>query len=217
MGPQKGSNTMSQGNFLDGGRELEILRQKDPLIGSLISRLITGVNRTAQNSGVGSMGELEAPPPVDSTSVQGTYDANTNTLTAPGEILHAVHTHNAPLNRGIQYITEIDTDPGFPNPHPIDTGSSRTVVGVSLPTKNGSGQTAGYYLRVTAQMPGSIPSQPTVFGGLKGPTKIVMTGSTDMALLPSQSGGTARPGQGGKGIGPVVARGPVGGPKRKLT
>jgi hypothetical protein len=207
---------MSQGNKLDGGRELEILRQKDGLVGSLISRVITGINLTAKNASVGSMGELEAPAPVDSTSVSGTYDSGTNTLTVPGEILHAVHTHNAPITRGIQYVTEIDTDPGFPNPHPIDHGSSRSVF-TTLPTKNGSGATQGYYLRVTAQYPGSVPSEPTVYGGVRGPTKIVMTGTTDMALQSSQSGGTARPGQGGKGIGPVVARGPVGGPKRNLT
>jgi hypothetical protein len=162
------------------------------------------------------MGELEAPNPVDSTSVSGTYNASTNTLTAPGEFLHAVHTHNAPLTRGIQYITEIDTDPGFPNPHPIDGGSSRTVFS-TLPTNSSANSPQAYYLRVTPQYPGSVPGRPTVFGGVKAPTKIVMSGSTTADLLPSQSGGTARPGQGGKGLGPIPARPPVGGPKRKLT
>jgi hypothetical protein len=163
------------------------------------------------------MGELDAPAPVDSTSVSGSYDAGTNTTTVNGEVLHFVHTHNAPVNRNIKYITEIDTDPGFPNPHPIKETSSRSGF-TFLPTKDSTGMnTHSYYLRVVSQYPGSIPSTPTVFGGVNGPTKIVMTGSSQVDILPSQSGGTARPGQGGKGIGPVVARGPVGGPKRKLT
>src|SRR5215475_276355 len=100
---------MSQGAKLDGGRELEILRQKEPLIGQLLQRVIAGVNQLAKNVSAGSMGELDAPPPVDSTAVSGTYDASTNTTTVNGEVLHFVHTHNSPLNRNIKYITEIDT------------------------------------------------------------------------------------------------------------
>ena len=162
------------------------------------------------------MGELEAPAPVDSTSVSGSYDAGSNTTTVNGEVLHFVHTHNAPVNRSIKYVTEIDNDPGFPNPHPIHETSSRSGF-IFLPTKDASGNTHSFYLRTTVQYPGSVPSRPTVFGGLKGPTKIVMTGSSQVDILPSQSGGTARPGQGGKGLGPIPARPPVGGPKRKLT
>jgi hypothetical protein len=208
---------MSQGNKLDGGRELEILRQKDGLVGSLISRVIAGVNQLAKNVSAGSMGELEAPAPVDSTQVAGSYDSGSNTLTATSGILHWVHTHNAPITRGIQYVTEVDTDPGFPNPHPIDSGSSRSGFH-PMPKFQDDGITVQpLYLRVTPQYPGSVPGEPTVFGGNRNPIKIVMGGTSGMTLLSSQSGGTARPGQGGKGIGPVVARGPVGGPKRNLT
>jgi hypothetical protein len=208
---------MSQGNNLDGGRELEILRQHSPLVGSLISRLIEGINQTAKNAGVGSKGELEAPNPVNSVSVKGNLNPATNTLTVPNgsEILHWVHTHNAAINRGIQYITEIDTDPAFPNPHPIDGGTSRSGFH-PLPTMDDNGTVVNYYLRVTPQMPGSVPGKPTVFGGVNGPTKINFSGTTKMSLLPSQVGGTARPGQGGKGLGPVLSRGPVGGPKRTV-
>jgi hypothetical protein len=198
---------------LNGGRELEIVRQKDPFTGSLLQRTIDGVNRLAHNLGAGVIGPAPAPPPVESTQVKGTL--SNNVLTAPGEILHFVHTHNAPIQRGIQYVTEIDVDPNFPNPHPIDTGSSRSGF-VHLPTKDDSNNPVGYYLRVTAQMPGGHPAKPTVFGGVQGPTKIVMGGSTSMSLLPSQSGGTAKPGQGGQGLGKIQSRGPVGGPKRNL-
>jgi hypothetical protein len=201
-----------QGTQLDGTRELAILRQQNPLLGNLISRVIDGVNRLARNTAASPLGELPAPPPVDSTQVQGTLSGNV--LTVPGEIVHFVHTHNVPLQRGIRYITEIDTTPNFTNAHPIDTGSSRSGF-VTLPTKNG-GVTVKYYLRVTPQLPGSGPAKPTVFGGLGGPTAIELSGTTDMALLPSQSAGTAKPGQGGQGLGAVVFRGPVGGPKRSL-
>jgi len=136
-------------------------------------------------------------------------------LTAPGEILHFVHTHNVPLNRGIRYITEIDTDPSFPSPHPVHETTSRSGF-VHLPALNDSGVAVGYYLRVTAQYPGSKPTRPVVFGGLQGPTKILMTGTTQMTLLQSQAAGTAKPGQGGQGLGATRSRGQVGGPKRQL-
>lgn len=202
------------GSQIDGGRELINLRMSNPLWGNLIGRLIDGVNRLAGNLAASPIGELPAPPPVNSTSVAGTLSSNV--LTAPGEILHFVHTHNVPLNRGIQYLTEISAnDPSFSNPHPIDTGSSRSGF-VTLPTNDSSSTLVNYYLRVTAQYHGSAPSKPIVFGGLQGPTAIQMGGTTSMTLLPSQAAGTARPSQGGKGLGPVVYRGPVGGPKRVL-
>lgn len=197
----------------DGGRELEIIRQRDPFLGSLLQKIIDAGNRTATNAGVSSLGELPAPAPVDSTSVQGTIVDNV--LTAPGEILHFVHTHNSPLQRGIRYVTEIDTDPSFPNPHPLHETTSRSG-SIALPANDNGGNPVAYYLRVTPQMPGSAPQTPTVFGGLQNPTKILLTGSTRMTLLPSQAAGTARPGQGGQGLGRVQSRPAIGGPKRSL-
>jgi hypothetical protein len=205
---------MPQGTQFDGGRELAILRQRDPLQGNLLQRLIDAVNRGFKVANVSVSGELPAPPPVDSIAVKGTM--TDGVLTAPGELLHFVHTHNVPLNRGIQYITEVDTDPSFPAPHPIDTGSSRSGF-VTLPTKLDDGiTTTNYYLRVTPQLHGSAPAKPTVFGGLQGPIPIQMSGTTSATLLTSQAGGTAKPGQGGQGLGAVAVRGPVGGPKREF-
>jgi len=180
-----------------------------------LQRTIDGMNRLAKNLGAGVIGPTTAPPPVDSTEVKGTLNTSTNTLTVPGEILHFVHTHNTPLERGIQYVTEISTDPHFSNPHPVDTGSSRSGF-VHLPTMDDSSTPVAYFLRVTPQYHGSAPQTPTVFGGVNGPTKIIMGGSTSMSLLSSQSGGTAAPFQGGQGLGAVQARGPIGGPKRNL-
>jgi hypothetical protein len=206
---------MPSGTQFDGGRELAILRQTSPLVGNLLTRLIEGLNRGLRYAGVSAAGELPAPPPVDSIAVKGTLLGNV--LTTPGELLHFVHTHNVPLNRGIHYITEIDTSPNFPAPHQILDTTSRSGF-VTLPTNTDSeASVVNYYLRVTAQYPGSKPSAPTVFGGLQGPTAINMSGGTSATLLPSQAGGTAKPGQGGQGLGALPARGPVGGPKRNLN
>lgn len=204
---------MGQGVQIDGGRELEILSQEFPLAGSFGRRIIEAVNRLAQTIGASATGLLPAPPPVDSTDVSGSYDATTNTMTVNGEVLHAVHTHNVPINRGIQYVTEVADNPNFTNAHPIDIGSSRSVF-AHLPANDANNVPIGYYMRTTAQYPGSQPSQPTVFGGLQGPTKILMTGTSRVSLLTSQAGGTARPGQHGQGLGEVLARAAVGGPKR---
>lgn len=204
---------MTQSSQLDGGRELEIVRQRDPFLGAFLQRIIDSVNRFAKNAGVGAIGPIPAPAPVDNTQVKGTLTSNV--LTAPGEILHWVHEHNAPLQRGIQYVTEIATDAGFSNAHPVDAGSSRSGF-VTLPTNDDLGNPVGYYLRVMAQMPGGVPSSPTVYGGLQGPTKIVMGGTTNMTLLTSQSGGTAAPGQGGQALGRFSSRPAVGGPKRNV-
>ena len=203
---------MPQGVALDGGRELAVLRQNDPLQGTLIGRIIDALNRLATNVAASPNGELPPPEPVDLITVKGTLAGNT--LTAPGEILHFVHTHNAPINRGIHYITEASAnDPNFSNPHQILDTTSRSGF-VHLPANDDTNTPVAYYVRVTAQYPGSGPTRPTVYGGLQGATKILMTGTTSMSLLTSQSGGTAKPGQGGQGLGVVRSRGSVGGPKR---
>lgn len=207
---------MPQGTKLDLGRLLAQLRPRDPFTAEALQHLQDAVNRLADSTAASPIGELPPPPPVDSISVKGTLV--NNVLTAPGEILHVVHTHNAPINRNIRYLTEIDTDPSFPAPHQILDTTSRSGF-VHLPANDDANQPVAYYLRVTPQYPGSTPARPTVYGGSQGPTQILMTGTTRMSLLPSQAGGTARPGQGGFGLGPVRSRGPVGpvgGPKRQL-
>jgi hypothetical protein len=205
---------VSQGAKLDGGRELEIIRQQYPLHGALIQRIIDAVNKGLDNLG-GAVGETSPPQPVDSTEVKGTLNTSTNVLTVSGEILHFVHTHNAPIQRGIRYLTEVDTDPNFTNAHAILDTTSRSGV-ANLPTNDDDNNPVNYYLRVTPQLPGSAPQKPTVFGGVRGPTAIQFSGTTQMSLLGSQASGTARPGQTGKGLGPVQSRAPVGGPKRNF-
>jgi hypothetical protein len=205
---------------LDGGRELTFLSQKDPYLGSLLQRMIDSVNHLAKNSAVGAVGKLSPPDPVNDINVQGDFDSGTNTLTVPSEILHFTLTHNAPVQKGVRYFSEISTDPDFRQPHVIDHGTSRTGF-VHLPELDGDGNAHTYYMRSYPQYAGSDPQKPTVYGGLHAATKIVMNGGagtgSKMNLLGSTGSGTASPNgqQGGKGLGVVLNR-PAPGPKRNL-
>lgn len=200
---------------LSGGRALAHVTQKDALTGDLLQKIIQAINSLADNTGAAAVGKLPPPDPIDSHQVQGAYDSETNTTTVSGETLHFTLTHNSALKKGVNYISEIDTDPNFSRPHPIDHGTSRTGF-VNLPALDNDGADQVYYLRTLAQYPGSNPNKPTVFGGVNGPTKIKMTGTSRASLLPAQGSGTAANGQqGGKGMGVVLNR-PAPGPKRNL-
>ncbi len=200
---------------LNGGRELAMVTQEHALLGSLLQKIITAINTTAQNASVSSVGKLPPPPPIDTHDLQGSYDATTNTFTAPGEILHYTLVHNQSIRKGVQYLSEISTDPNFSSPHPIDHGASRSAF-VNLPAMDNDGNQQVYYLRSLSQYHGSNPSEKTVFGGQNGPIKIVMTGSNKGTLLQGQGSGTAKNGQqGGRGLGTVLTR-PAPGPQRNL-
>ena len=200
---------------LQGGRELPYLSMRDSYLGSLLQRIIAAVNQTAKNAAVSSVGKVPPPNPVDSINVLGTQSGNT--VTCPGEILHFTLTHNQAVSRGVQYVSEVDTDPSFPQPHIIDHGCSRSGF-LTLPTLTGAGNTKNtYYLRSYAQYHGSDPCKPTVFGGLGGALQIQMNGTNVGVPLPSTGSGTASPTgqQGGHGLGIVLDR-PAPGPKRSV-
>ena len=209
---------MSQSKFglLFGGQELNKLNQKDSDLGTLFTRIINAVNNVAKNASIAAVGKLPSPPPVDGINVQGTLSTNGATLTAPSEMLHWTLTHNQAIQKGIQYITEIDTNPNFTQPHVYDHGASRSGF-MFLPTKDSNNVTQTYYMRSYAQYHGSDPAKPTVFGGFNSATQIVMTGSSKTTLLPSTGSGTASPTgqQGAKGLGTVLNR-PSPAPKRKV-
>jgi len=200
---------------LQGGRELPYLSMRDSYLGSILQRIIAAVNQTAKNAAVSSVGKVPPPNPVDSINVLGTQSGNT--VTCPGEILHFTLTHNQAVSRGVQYVSEVDTDPSFPQPHIIDHGCSRSGF-LTLPTLTGAGNTKNtYYLRSYAQYHGSDPCKPTVFGGLGGALQIQMNGTNVGVPLPSTGSGTASPTgqQGGHGLGIVLDR-PAPGPKRSV-
>jgi hypothetical protein len=191
---------------LDGGEFLADLLNKDVRHGMLLQRIIKAVNSVAQASGVAPVGHVAAPTPPDSISVA-----------TAGELVHVSLTHNAPVNRGIHYFTEISSNPAFNQPIVHDHGTSRTPPPFSLPTKDGNGNTMQYYVRSYSQYPGSAPSAPVVHGGIGSPTPITMGGSTQLTLLPSSGSGTA-PSNGqsaGQGFGKQSSR-PGVGPKRTV-
>jgi hypothetical protein len=205
---------------LTGGRELNYLTQKDNYLGSFLSRVVEAVNTLATNAGVAAVGKTSPPPKIDSITVQGVQ--NGNVIVCPSEILHHVLVHNQSVNKGINYFSEVDTSPSFPNPHVIPHGPSRssfiTLPTFATPTAAANAQPTNYYLRSYAQNPGSDPSEPTVLGNIGGEIAIQMTGMSVTQLLPSTGSGTASPqgGQGGAGLGKVLTR-PAPQSKRQLV
>lgn len=192
---------------LDGGEFLADMIQKDVRGGMLFQKIITGLNRTARAVGVAPVGEVAPPSSPDSISVaQG------------GEMLHVSINHNAQINRGVNYFTEIATDPAFSNIVATHYhGPSRTSPPFNLPTKDNNGDTYAYHARSYAQYPGGKPSAPVVHGGAGSPTPITMGGSTQFSLLPSTGSGTS-PANGqsaGQGFGKQFTR-PATGPKRSV-
>lgn len=210
---------MSQGanEQLEGGRELVYVTQRDVYAGNLFNRIITACNTLAKNAGVSSVGKISPPPPIDGLTVAGSVPVNGVVTVPNSEILHWTIQHNQSVNKGIKYISEVDVDPSFPQPHQHFHDSSRSGF-LSLPTKDSAGNTQTYYLRSQAQYPGSDPTVPSVYGGLSGPYGIQLGGTSQMDLLPSTGSGTASPSgqQGGHGLGTVLTRRPPG-PKRQST
>jgi hypothetical protein len=192
---------------LDGGRFLAEINQKDSKMGALFQRIITAVNTLADNVAASPVGQNEPPSAPDSVAVK-----------ASGEMVHVSITHNAPVKRGVQYFTEIDTNPGFTKPIVIHHGASRTSHPFHLPTRDDGGTQHTWYFRSFAQYHGSPPSEKTVYGGASNPIGVTLTGTTNMTLLPSTGSGTAAPTgtQGGQGLGVFTQR-PALGPKRNVA
>lgn len=202
-------------SLLSGGQYLAKIQSIDPILGTLLKNIIKGVNTVSTNASVGAQGEVDAAPPLNAVNIKGTLSGDT--LTAPGEMLHLTLTHNAPVNKGIHYFTEVDTDPNFPQPHVFHMGASRTLT-TMLPANGDDTNPVTYYVRSYHSQPGSQPQKPQVFGGQNGAIKVRMTGSTNMSLLPSTGSGTAAANgtQGGSGFGKVLNR-PAPQPKRAIA
>src|SRR5271157_3247875 len=201
--------------ILEGSQELTAIQQKDFNNGNLLARIIDAVNGLARNVGVAAVGKLDPPTPIQSIQVSGTQ--NGNVITCPSEILHLTLNHTQEVNKGVQYIHEISTEPSFLAPHIIDTGCSRSLF-VHLPAQDNNGNPQPYYHRAYPQYPGSDPQKPTVLGGLANATQILMTGGSTPSkttLLSSTGSGTASATgtQGGHGLGKVLTR-PAPAPKR---
>jgi hypothetical protein len=185
------------GGQIDGGRELAMLEQKQPFLGSLFRTVINGINTLAKNTATSATGEIAAPKPPDSVTV------------APmGDNLHVVISHGGSIQRGIRYFTEVGVDdPKFAQPHVVDHGSARGGF-IALPTNISSGVPHNYYVRSYAQYLSSQPSSPTVVGGLSSPTAVQLTGTAiGTPLLSTGSGTASNTGQqGGAGLGKTQVR-----------
>lgn len=214
------------GGALDLGRELAELEQANPALGRVLRRLQEGVNTLAKNTSSSATGEVKPPPPPDAVAVSIPTKVNNSDSTlngqGGGEYMHITISHNSPIQRNIQYFSEIDTNPAFTQPIVVSHGSSRTSHPILLPTNTATPVLVDgaptpkvyapvpqtYYVRSYAQYPSSQPSSPTVVGGASSPTPFTLTGSTFMDLAAAKGSGTASNTgqQGGQGLGKIQQR-----------
>lgn len=192
-----------------GGRDLLAqIENESPKLGIFLRQfLIPAIETTAQNAGVSATGKIAAPAPPEAVNV-----------TSTGEFLQVTVNHAAPIQKGIQYITHISTNPTFTAPIIYDHGSSRCPPPVQLPTKDADGNTIDYYVRTAAQYPGSDPSAWTYHGGnASAPVAVNLGGTTQMTLQTGTGSGTGSSDgqQSAVGLGRTIFR-PAPGPKRAV-
>jgi len=191
-----------------GGNDLlQHSENENPKLGQYLRRYVKkAIETTALHAGVSPSGKIAAPPPPESINV-----------TTQGEYMQVTVNHSAAIQKGVQYITHVSTNPQFSTPIVHDHGSSRAPVPFTLPTKDGDGNPHNYYVRTIAQYPGSDPSQPTYYGGVS-PVAVTMGGTTQMTLLPGTGSGTgaANGQQSAVGLGKQIFR-PAPMPKRNVS
>ena len=165
---------------LAGNDLLSQIENEHPKLGQYLRRYVApAIQTVAQNAAVSPHGSLPAPDPPQSINV-----------TTSGELMQVTVNHTSPLQKGVQYLTHIATNPQFTNAIILDHGSSRNPPHINLPTKDGSGNTHNYYIGTIAQYPGSPPSAPTYYGG-SSPKPVTMGGTTQMDIQPGSGSGTA--------------------------
>jgi hypothetical protein len=173
----------------------------------LLTDLIDQIGNGFSQLGVQTSGKVQPPAPLENLSVV----ANNGTV-------HAVLTHNAPVNKTIRYFVEASAnDDSFAQPHVFDLGTSRSLF-TSLPNKDGNGATINWKFRAYSQYHGSDPSEALTLGGPFKPTPVNVGGSAQFTPLPSTGSGTA-PANGqraGQGLGVDFQR-PAIGPKRVVA
>lgn len=190
---------------LDGSSLLAKIRAQYPLLSLLFESHENAINLLATNTGTSATGTV--PPPDTPEAIN---------VAAGGGHAQIVVTHNSPVQRGVNYVTEYSTEPTFLQPHVLDHGCSRTGT-VSLPDKNANGDQYSYYFRSMAQYPGSKATLPVFHGTQTAPTAVHVGGTGQYDLIPSTGAGTALANgtQGGQGLGSVVFR-PAIGPKSQV-
>lgn len=166
-----------------GNDLLSQIENEMPKLGQYLRRYVApAIQNTAKAAAVSPHGNIPAPTAPESISV-----------TTSGELAQVVVNHTAPIQKGIQYITHVATNPQFNGAIVVDHGSSRTPPHINLPTKDADGNPHSYYFATVAQYAGSPPSSPTFYGGAS-PQPVTMGGSTQMDVMAGTGSGTAQNG-----------------------
>src|SRR5665213_1297872 len=184
--------------MLDLGNLLDKVAIDNPELSVLIQKITNFTNGLARNVANSGNGNFPTPPPIEALSVK-----------ASDGLVHVSLTHNAPIQKGINYFVEHSTDPNFAQPHVVHLGAARGTV-LNLPAMNDAGTPTPHYFRAYAQYPGSKANDPVYFGG-NTPTPVSVGGTAQLTLLPSTGSGTASSNgqQGGQGLGTFLLRAPL--------
>jgi hypothetical protein len=190
---------------IGGDDLLTQIENESPKLGQYLrAHLVPAIETLATNTGASATGFVPAPDPPEGVTVNPVSP----------EHIEVTIQHSAPVNKGIEYFTEVATNSAFTNPRVEHHGATRSPVNpIYLPTNDSTGTAHNYYLRSYAQQPGSPPSTPHVYAG----NPVTMTGTTNADHTASTGSGTAAANgsQGGSGWGKVLQR-PAVAPKRSV-
>lgn len=171
---------------IGGDDLLAQIESENPKLGQYLRYHIKAINNLAQNVGALPNGFVPPPDPPQGLVINKQGDENVQFTVQ----------HTSPIQKGVEYFTEIATNPSFSNARVEHHGTSRSPVStLFLPTKDSSGATHNYVARSYAQMPGGQRS------GYSPVIPFTMTGTTQADHTPSTGSGTAaadgsQPGQG---------------------
>src|SRR5258708_14722760 len=162
---------------------MEFLRQI-PEFGQYLSEALRKVQEATNNMGqhvaVDPTGTMAKPPTVQQLTVK----------TNGTGLVHAVVSDNNPIQKGLHYFVEYDTDPSFKQPHVVHLGASRSMPPITLPGGDDNGNPQKFYFRAYSQYPGSHPGEPVHFGGTTQ-TPVDPVGILLITLVSSTESGTA--------------------------
>jgi hypothetical protein len=186
-------------SLLPGNDLLSQIENENPKLGQYLRQyIVPAIATTAKNAAVSPIGSVAAPSAPTAVNV-----------TTFGEMVHVSHQDDEPVNRGINYFTEIGVDdPHWTQPIVYHHGTSRTPPPFSLPSLISGGSSPvshEYYIRGFKQYPGGAPSETTAYNN---GAAITLSGTTVGTPLPSTGSGTASGNgtQGGQGFGKAPIR-----------
>lgn len=181
--------------MLDLANLIDRIKVNDPYHAIVLTKISDFVNGLARNVANDGNQTVNPPPTLEGMNVK-----------ASNGLVHITLTHNAPIQKGIQYYTEADTSPSFPQPHIFDMGASRSHF-VTLPAKTDENADQSWYFRSYCQYSGSKATTPVVFGGSVA-TPVSVGGTTQLTPLASTGSGTASGTgrQGAQGAGKFLLR-----------